>query len=142
LSIKIFYDDVDFKLPGSRRVIKTIIRIIEKEDKIPGDLNLIFTSDLSLRNINKEFLQHDYYTDVVAFDSGASEVVSGEIYISIDTVRLNALNYNVSLRDEVLRVMFHGVLHLCGYRDKKVDQRERMRELESLWIKIYLEGML
>jgi rRNA maturation RNase YbeY len=142
LSIKIFYDDVDFKLPGSRRVIKTIIRIIEKEDKIPGDLNLIFTSDLSLRNINKEFLQHDYYTDVVAFDSGSSEVVSGEIYISIDTVRLNALNYNVSLRDEVLRVMFHGVLHLCGYRDKKVDQRERMRELESLWIKIYLEGML
>lgn len=134
MSINIFYDDIDFRLRGWKRAKEIFLKVIGKENKLPGDLNFIITTDEIIRDINTEFLEHNYFTDVIAFNNNEGNVISGEIYISIDTVRDNALNYNVSLREEVLRVMIHGLLHLCGYLDDTKERKQTMREQEDLWL--------
>lgn len=134
MSIKIFYDETDFRLKGWRKAAKIIKKIIETKQKIPGEIHFIITKDDYLRKINVQFLEHDYNTDVIAFDYCKRNVINGEIYISLDTVENNAMNYNVSLRKEVLRVMIHGVLHLTGYDDKTEKQKATMRRMENLWL--------
>jgi probable rRNA maturation factor len=136
LSIKIFYDEVDFRLKNWRKVEKIIKKVIEKEKKISGDLNFIITNDESLRKINVEFLKHDYNTDVIAFDYNSGNEINGEVYLSLETVRGNAINYNVSLRLEVIRVIIHGVLHLVGYNDENDGNKEVMRRMEDFWIRL------
>ena len=108
-----------------------------EENRIPGDLNFIFTGDENLLEINRKFLNHNYYTDVIAFDYSEGKEISGEIYISMDTVRKNAYNYNVSFESEILRVMLHGTFHLCGYDDKSEEQKAEMRMREDKWINEY-----
>jgi probable rRNA maturation factor len=135
LSIKVFYDETNFRLRGWRKIKQLIEKVIAKEYKISGDLNFIITNDNNVRSINTEFLEHDYNTDVISFGYNSGNVVNGEVYISIDTVRSNSLNYNVSLSEEVLRVIIHGVLHLLGYDDKTEDEKRVIREKEDLWLK-------
>jgi len=134
LSIKIYYDETDFRLKGWRKTVKIIREVIRMESKISGDLNFIITNDDTLYKINLQFLKHDYNTDVITFNYNKGNVVNGEIYISIDTVYLNSQNYNVSLNSEVLRVFIHGVLHLVGYDDKTDAQKAIMRNLEDKWM--------
>jgi rRNA maturation RNase YbeY len=134
LSFRIFYDDVNFRLRGWRKAVRIFNKIVGSENKIAGELNFVVTNDTEIKKINSEFLQHNYFTDVIAFDNGSHNVVSGEIYLSIDTVKINALNYNVGLNSEVLRVMIHGLLHLCGYSDDTAEKKNRMREKENFWI--------
>jgi rRNA maturation RNase YbeY len=139
LKIRIFYDDIRFRLRGSKNILKLIEKVIEKENKLSGDLNFIITKDINIKKINKEFLNHDYYTDVIAFGYNENKIINGEVYISFDTVKINANNYKVSLKNELLRVMIHGTLHLCGYRDGNKEKKESMKIIEDRWLKIYFD---
>jgi probable rRNA maturation factor len=140
LKIKIFYDEVKFRLRFSNKIKKLIEKVIREEKKTPGDLSFIFTSDRNIIIINREFLKHDYFTDVIAFSDNDGIIINGEIYISVDTVRNNAINYKVSLKDEIVRVMIHGTLHLCGYSDNGREGKLIMRMKENNWLNIEKGG--
>ena len=138
MSIRIFYDEVEFRLKGAGKIRKFLEKVILGEDKVPGDLNFIFTGDERLLEINIKFLGHDYYTDVISFvnSEGAIEI-SGEIYISIDTVGRNSGIYGVKRDEEVLRVMVHGILHLCGYTDTTDEERNKMFRRQEILLEEY-----
>jgi len=104
------------------------------ESKIPGDLYFIITNDKTLLKINREFLKRNSLTDVIAFEYSEGKTVKGEIYISKETVKRNAYNYKVSLDEEMLRVMIHGTLHICGYNDRNNEEKSVMRKKENEWI--------
>jgi probable rRNA maturation factor len=134
LSLRIFYDEVNYRLKGWRNVVKVFNEVIRENSFVPGDLSFILTTDDKLKEINAEFLKHHYFTDVITFGSNEGDVLNGEIYISVDTVKSNSINYNVSLREELLRVMSHGIIHLIGYDDSTVEEKEEMRRIENLWL--------
>ena len=134
MRIKIFYDEIKYRIKGSKNCLKEMEKVIRSEKRIPGDLSFILTNDEKMIDINREFLGHDYYTDVIAFSNNNGNIINGEIYISFDTVKRNSINYKVSLRKELLRVMIHGTLHLCGYDDKTKMEREEMRRIEDNWL--------
>lgn len=139
MSIKIFYDEINYRLGKAGDVRRLVEKVINDNNKIVGDLNFILTTDNSLRKINNEFLEHDYYTDVITFNYSNDNLINGEVYISIDTVRENSLNYKDSLRMELIRVMVHGVLHLLEYDDKTTAERNQMRILENKWLQYFKE---
>ena len=136
MKINIFYHEVKYRLKNASKIKELIIKVIRNEKKIPGDLNFIIISDDNIREINKEFLKRNTFTDVISFDYGTDNTVNGEVYISMDTVKFNANNYKVSLKSELLRVMIHGTLHLCGYQDKTDEEKREMHKQEEKWMAV------
>ena len=117
-----------------RQMISSIVAAALKKEKVKtAQVSVVIVSDSTIHSLNKEFLNHDYTTDVVTF-SLDSHSIDGEIYISIDTARQQASEYGVSLRNELLRLAVHGTLHLLGYNDKTKKQREQMHELENYYL--------
>jgi probable rRNA maturation factor len=132
-----------FETPVSllnRKPLKVfLLNIFKRERKDIEQLDYIFCSDEYLLGINKQFLQHDYYTDIISFNlsPGNSEAIIGEIYISANRVRENAQQFRTSFKAELHRVIFHGVLHLCGYKDKTKTQKMEMRKMEDFYLGLY-----
>lgn len=119
-----------------KKKIKEVVRIIFKKEKVNFDrLDYIFCSDDFLLDINKTFLKHDYYTDIITFNLSDSSNIKGEIYISIDRVKDNAKSNKQEFYQELARVIFHGALHLCGYTDKKKKEKAIMRSKEDFYLK-------
>jgi len=139
LKIHIFYEVTKYRFPGWRKAVVLIDKIIRSEGMIPGEINFIITTDEILTPINSEFLNHNYNTDVIAFENNSGNELNGEIYISKDTVKRNASNYKVSLECEILRVMIHGILHLTGYSDKTRREKAIMHKIENMWLEKYFE---
>ena len=122
-----FNYETDFKLEDELRVEKWISSCISSYDFEEGELNFIFCDDAYLHKLNVEFLEHDTLTDVISFDYTMGKLISGDVYISIERVRENALNYGQTFENELNRVMIHGILHYLGFKDKKSDDISVMR---------------
>jgi len=139
---KIYFNSADRAFHfNSKKPLKSFIqRIFLLEKQNLETLHYIFCSDDYLLQINKDFLHHDYYTDIITFNlSDTSKIIEGEVYISIDRVKENALLQKTGYKEECLRVIFHGALHLCGYKDKTKKEIIRMREKENEYLHLYLK---
>lgn len=124
-------DSVSFNLKNKRLIKSWIKDIIQQYKKELGDINYIFCSDEKILDINKEFLKHDYYTDIISFDYCEETKINGDIFISIDTVKSNSIKYKTEFVEELHRVIIHGVLHFLGFKDKTKADAEKMREAEN-----------
>ena len=129
----ILYNAHDVKIPPipKRKISNWIRQTAAKHQKRVGDIAYIFCSDKKILEINNEYLSHDYYTDIITFDYSEAALISGDIFISIDTVRTNAEKYNVDYCQELYRVIIHGILHLCGIDDKADGARAIMEHYEN-----------
>lgn len=138
MQVQFFFLEHNISL-SNRSALKVFInQIFKKEKRRLRQLTYIFCSDDYLLNINKAHLQHDYYTDIITFDlSELKTETIGEVYISIDRVRDNARTLGVSIKEELHRVIFHGALHLCGYKDKTPKHAKEMRAAEDRCLTAY-----
>ncbi|MHA7056910.1 rRNA maturation RNase YbeY [Aquimarina sp. M1] len=128
--INFFYENVDTDIIEST-ISGWITKVILSEEKKEGTLNFIFCNDDYLLKINRNFLNHDTYTDIISFDNSLGNELHGDIFISIDRVIENSVKYKVSTEQELRRVVVHGVLHLCGYKDKTEHEILVMRQKEE-----------
>ena len=129
----------DFSLSNRTKLKEFIEFIFRKEKKKLNSVNYIFCTDKKLLEINRQFLHHDYYTDIITFELSDNDSIQAEIYISIDRVRDNAKAVSTSFKSELHRVIFHGALHLCGYKDKKKAEVEIMRKKEDSYLALYFK---
>jgi rRNA maturation RNase YbeY len=143
LAVRFFSDGISFQLVDKRKISQWLKQVLAGEGKKAGDLCYVFVPDGKILDINRQFLHHNYYTDIITFDYSTDKAVSGEMYISIDTVQSNAREYQTGFHDELLRVMVHGLLHLCGYNDRTKKERQQMRAAETKYLDIiFTKGIL
>jgi probable rRNA maturation factor len=134
-SISFFEEDISFKLKDKAHVRHWITDAIQNEGFKLKELTYIFCSDNYLLQINQQYLDHDTYTDIITFDnSGGNNIVTGDIFISIERIRENAAKFNVPEATELHRVIIHGVLHLLGYKDKSAPDKQKMTEKEDFYL--------
>jgi rRNA maturation RNase YbeY len=128
--------DVDFNLP-KKRIIKSWIKSVVLEYNFNlGDINYIFCSDEEILRVNIQYLNHNYYTDIITFPYTEEKTISADLYISIPTVKDNSNHYNQSFAHELNRVMVHGVLHLVGFNDSTDQEKREMRKAENHWLDV------
>ncbi len=130
----VFNNEIEFTLDNQDNLSQWITQTIDKEGFKTGELNYIFCSDDQLLKKNIEFLNHNTFTDIISFDYTMGKLISGDIFISIDRVTENASSFKTSFQDELNRVMIHGVLHYCGYKDKTDEDKSLMRSKEDYYL--------
>lgn len=138
IDLSFFSEDCKFEIENKERYSRWIAETAKHENAQADTINVIFCSDDYILKINNEYLQHDYFTDIITFDYSEFDEdikhISGDLFISIDTVHSNADTYEVKFREELDRVIIHGVLHLIGYNDKSVDEQKNMQKKEDYYL--------
>ena len=136
-SISFHNEGVNTKTPSKRLLKAWIKEFVSNHGKKVGELAFVFCSDEKILEINQNFLQHDYYTDIITFDYSEGEVISGDIFISVERVLENAASHQVDYNTELLRVLSHGVLHLIGFQDKEEKKKVEMTRNEDLCMSLF-----
>jgi len=136
MSIKYFNEDVPFPKLKKRRTTNWIKETIRQEGKVIGDISFVFCSDDYLLEVNRKYLTHDYYTDIITFDYVENDVISGDIFISIDRIKENAIQFSTTMENELNRVLVHGILHLLGYNDKIKKDKALMTVKEDYYLNV------
>ena len=129
--IQFLTENIELPEIDQTKVSRWIKQVAAQNGKKTGNINYIFCDDERILEVNKEFLQHDYYTDIITFDYSSEKQISGDIFISINTVKSNAEGLKISFEEELHRVIIHGILHLCGQDDKTPDAQEEMTRKEN-----------
>jgi len=132
-----FNYECDFELPDEAAYEKWLHEVIISEDKKEGDINYIFCDDEYLLQMNIQYLDHDTLTDIISFDYTVGNEIAGDIFISVERVKENAMDFDVFFDEEIKRVMAHGILHFCGYQDKSTRDEELMRSKEEEKINMF-----
>ena len=132
-----FYSENDFELDKTSSYEEWVNTVIKSEGKKTGEISFIFCDDEYLLDINQKYLDHDTYTDIISFDSSVGNILNGDIFISTERVADNAADYNIGFPEELKRVIIHGVLHLCGYKDKTEEEEQLMRRKEEEKMKMF-----
>jgi len=130
--------DIELVLKNKNKIRLWIVEAIKNEGKKTGDITYIFCSDEYLLGMNQQYLHHDDFTDVITFDYTEKDRVSGDIFISVERILDNSTQLKTDIDDELHRVMIHGVMHLCGYKDKKLEERANMTKKENQYLGLYL----
>ena len=133
--IHFFYENIEENIDENLK--NWIENIIISEGKKTGEINYIFCDDEYLLKINQDFLDHDYYTDIITFDQVRGKTISGEIFVSLQRIKDNASLISKNYEEEKKRVIAHGILHLCGYKDKTDEQQKEMRAKEDFYLNIF-----
>ena len=131
-----FHYEIDFKLTDELGISDWLSKSITLLKKEVGDITYIFCDDAYLLKINQDYLQHDTYTDIISFDYSKDNILSGDIFISIERVKENANNFDVSFEEELKRVLIHGILHYAGFKDKTEQDAKEMRKQENIYINL------
>lgn len=132
--IELFFEDIEILDLDPEFFISWLSKVVVKESKKLGDINLIFCSDDYLLDVNRKYLDHDYYTDIITFDYCVDDEINGDLFISIDRVTENANEHAIFFFNELNRVVVHGVLHLIGYGDKSPDEKMVMTSKENFYL--------
>ena len=132
--IDFFYEDIQPIKLQKTQIKKYIKLLINNELKKPGDISIIFCSDSYLLDINNEYLKHNYFTDIITFNYVEGNTISGDLFISIDRVKENSIEFKSGWKKELYRVIFHGLLHLVGYNDKTPEEFKIIREKEDIYL--------
>lgn len=131
--------DIDFKFGNRRKISRWIKKVINTYQKCDGTISYIFTSESYILDLNKKYLNHNYYTDIITFDYCRKNIVEGDIFICVDTVRKNSEDFRTTFDNELLRVIIHGIFHLLGFNDKTDHQKQKMRQLEDNALTIFFQ---
>lgn len=142
MSIQYLSEDTSIPKFQKRKMTSWIKETITTEGKISGDITFIFCSDEYLLEVNKQYLNHDYFTDIITFDYVENNVISGDIFISCDRVRENAAEFHTGFDNELCRIIIHGVLHLIGYKDKSKKDKLLMTSKEDFYLNMLLDSLL
>ena len=134
--VSYFFEETDFKFKNRRLNNAWLKTVAGSEIKKLGDINIIFCSDNYILDVNQRYLQHDYFTDIITFDYCEGDVLSGDLFISVDSVRENSVFYGTDFENELNRVIVHGLLHLIGYDDHTDKDIRTMREKENYYLEI------
>ena len=134
--VRYYFEDIRFEYKNKQFNNRWLKLVAESEICRLGDINIIFCSDPYILNINLQYLGHDYFTDIITFDYSEKPVISGDLFISIDSVRENARLYDVDFQEELYRVIVHGILHLIGYDDHTKAQKAQMRAKEDYYLSL------